>query len=258
MVHIQTESVGMRVLLVDHGCCDPPTTRAHRYRAQLAHQGIETLICGPAEASPGLPAGGLHRINLQGMAAASPLLLHLLRDGTAQAFLQATGELPGHLLGLVRETARQTLAAAVDALEPDVIFVLHAGILADLAVETGAPVAVHVAHSDVARYRHAPPRSRGNWWRRHSPPQNWSSRPTPPRPRSCSSTGSTPRPRCPFGGSKMGPGNRSPPPAERPSSAAMADRPHDGGGGVGERLRSACDETFAVPQPACSASRMHA
>jgi len=157
MVHIQTESVGMRVLLVDHGCCDPPTTRAHRYRAQLAHQGIETLICGPAEASPGLPAGGLHRINLQGMAAASPLLLHLLRDGTAQAFLQATGELPGHLLGLVRETARQTLAAAVDALEPDVIFVLHAGILADLAVETGAPVAVHVAHSDVARYRHAPP-----------------------------------------------------------------------------------------------------
>jgi len=157
MVHIQTESVGMRVLLVDHGCCDPPTTRAHRYRAQLAHQGIETLICGPAEASPGLPAGGLHRINLQGMAAASPLLLHLLRDGTAQAFLQATGELPGHLLGLVRETARQTLAAAVDALEPDVIFVLHAGILADLAVETGAPVAVHVAHADMAQYHHAPP-----------------------------------------------------------------------------------------------------
>jgi len=157
MAHIPTESVGMRVLLVDHGCCDPPTTRGHRYRAQLAQQGIEALICGPAETSPGLPAGGLHRIDLQGMAAASPLLLHLLRDGTAQAFMQATGDLPGHLLGVVREAARQTLAAAVDAFDPDVIFVLHAGILADLAVETGAPVAVHVAHADVAQYRHAPP-----------------------------------------------------------------------------------------------------
>ena len=157
MAHNPTESVGMRVLLVDHGCCDPPTTRAHRYRAQLARQRIEALICGPAEAPPGLPAGHLHRIDLQGMAAASPLLLHLLRDGTAQAFLQATGDLPGPLLGVVRESARQTLAAAVDALDPDVIFVLHAGILADLAVETGAPVAVHVVHSDVARYRHAAP-----------------------------------------------------------------------------------------------------
>jgi hypothetical protein len=147
----------MRVLLVDHDCCNPPTTRVHRYRAQLAQQGIEALICGPAEASHGLPAGGLHHIDLQDMAAASPLLLHQLREGTAQAFLQATGDLPGHLLGVVRETARQTLAAAVDALDPDVIFVLHAGILADLAVETGAPVAVHVAHSDVARYRHTPP-----------------------------------------------------------------------------------------------------
>ena len=157
MAHNPTENVGMRVLLVDHGCCDPPTTRAHRYRAQLARQRIEALICGPAEASPGLPAGNLHRIDLQGMAAASPLLLHLLRDGTGQAFLQSTGDLPGQLLGVVRESARQTLAAAVDALDPDVIFVLHAGILADLAVETGAPVAVHVAHSDVARYRHAAP-----------------------------------------------------------------------------------------------------
>ena len=159
MAHNPTESVGMRVLLVDHGCCDPPTTRAHRYRAQLAQQGIETLICGPAEASPGpgLAAGGVHRIDLQDMAAASPLLLHLLRHGTGQAFLHSTGDLPGQLLGVVRESARQTLAAAVDALDPDVIFVLHAGILADLAVETGAPVAVHVAHSDVARYRHAAP-----------------------------------------------------------------------------------------------------
>ena len=148
----------MRVLLVDHGCCDRPTTRTHRYRSQLSQQGIETLICGPAwAAETGPQTAGLHHIDLRDMAAASPLLLHLLRDWTAQAFLQATGDLPGHLLGVVREAARQTLAAAVDACDPDVIFVLHAGILADLAVETGAPVAVHVAHADVAQYRHAPP-----------------------------------------------------------------------------------------------------
>ena len=57
---------------------------------------------------------------------------------------------PSRLLGLARETALQIIAEAADALYPDTIFVLHAGILTDLAVETGAPVVVHVSAADLA------------------------------------------------------------------------------------------------------------
>jgi len=47
------------------------------------------------------------------------------------------------------QTARQIIAEAADAIFPDAIFVLHAGILADLAIETGAPVVVHVSAVDL-------------------------------------------------------------------------------------------------------------
>ena len=42
------------------------------------------------------------------------------------------------------------IAEAADAIYPDAIFVFHAGILTDLAVETGAPVVVHVSAADLA------------------------------------------------------------------------------------------------------------
>jgi hypothetical protein len=141
----------MRILLVDHGCCDPPDTRAHRLRAGLAALDVEAAVCGPSSVSSlESPQPGLHGIHLHDVAAASRLLLAAVREGAPEAFLTATAAVPSRLLGLVRETARQMIAEAVDALEPDAIFVLHAGILADLAIETGAPIVVHVAAVDLA------------------------------------------------------------------------------------------------------------
>lgn len=141
----------MRVLLVDHGCCDPPHTRAHVFRAGLGSLGIETAVCGPSSV-PGLEeqTPGMYGIHLHDIAAASRTFLAAVREGTPEAFLAAVAGVPARLLGLVRETARQMIAEAADALYPDVIFVLHAGILADLAVETGAPVVVHVSAADLA------------------------------------------------------------------------------------------------------------
>ncbi|MDA1039837.1 MAG: hypothetical protein O3A37_06060, partial [Planctomycetota bacterium] len=72
-----------------------------------------------------------------------------VRAGRAEAFLAAVAGVSPRLLGLVRETARQGIAEAVDAVNPDAIFVIHAGILADLAIETGLPVAMHVAAGDL-------------------------------------------------------------------------------------------------------------
>ena len=141
----------MRILLVDHACCDPPHTRVHALRAGLESLAVEAAVCGPSSVpSLAVPQPGLHGIHLHDVAAASRKLLAAVRDGSPEAFLSATAAVPARLLGLVRETARQMIAEAVDAFDPEAIFVLHAGILADLAIETGAPVVVHVAAGDLA------------------------------------------------------------------------------------------------------------
>ncbi len=141
----------MRILLIDHGCCDHPHTRVHRLAAGLATAGCEVAVCGPSSVH-GLDEQppGMHGIHLNDVAAASRTFLAAVREGSPEAFLQAVAGVPSRLLGLARETARQMIAEATDALDPDAIFVLHAGILTDLAVETGAPVVVHVSAIDLA------------------------------------------------------------------------------------------------------------
>ncbi|MBM4011427.1 MAG: hypothetical protein FJ286_08620 [Planctomycetes bacterium] len=140
----------MRILLVDHGSCDPPHTRIHRLRAGLEAAGCTVAVCGPSSANAfeEQPAG-VHGIHLHDVAAGSRDFLAAVRDGSPEAFLRAVPRVPAKLLGLARETARQIIAEAADAIFPDAIFVLHAGILADLAVETGAPVVVHVSGFDL-------------------------------------------------------------------------------------------------------------
>lgn len=141
----------MRILIIDHGCCDYPHTRVHRLREALAARGHEAVVCGPSSVSHlEVQQPGMHGIHLRDVAAASRKLSAAVQDGSAVAFLETVATVPSRLLGLVRETARQMIAEAADALYPDVIFVLHAGILADLAVETGAPVVVHVSAVDLA------------------------------------------------------------------------------------------------------------
>lgn len=140
----------MRLLLVDHGCCDPPATRVHVLRAALLEQGVEAVACGPSSI-PGLAEQppGLRGIHLHDVAAANRRFLAAIRDGSAAAFLSATGSVSPRLLGLAREAARQAIGEAVDLVEPEAIFVIHAGILADLAIETGVPVALHVSAADL-------------------------------------------------------------------------------------------------------------
>jgi hypothetical protein len=142
---------GMRLLLIDHGCCDPPHTRIHRLREGLQALGCTVAVCGPSSV-PGLEEQprGMHGIHLHDVAAASREFLAAVRDGSPDAFLAAVSRVPSRLLGLARETARQMIAEAADDVFPDAIFVLHAGILTDLAVETGAPVVVHVSPEDLA------------------------------------------------------------------------------------------------------------
>ena len=147
-------TIGMRLLLVDHGCCDPPSSRVFRCRERLLRERIEVLACGPASISAlEAPTEGLHGIHLRDIAAANRKLARAVRDGTPEAFLETSSTIPAPLLGLIRETARQAIAEAVDAFDPAVILVLHAGIFADLAVETGVPVVVHVSQSDLAAAR---------------------------------------------------------------------------------------------------------
>lgn len=140
----------MRILLIDHGCCDHPHTRVHRLREGLEANGHTVAVCGPSsrhrldEQPP-----GMFGIQLHDIAAASRSFLAAVQDGSPEAFLTAVASVPSRVLGLAREAARQTIAEAADTLYPDVIFVLHAGILTDLAVETGAPVVVHVAENDL-------------------------------------------------------------------------------------------------------------
>jgi hypothetical protein len=140
----------MRLLLIDHGSCDHDHTRVHRCRADLGRLGIAAAACGPSS-TPQLEMqhDGMYGIHLHAIAAASHRFLAAVRDGSAESLLGVVPSLSQRLLGLVRETARQLIAEAVDATDPDVIFVMHAGILTDLAVETGAPVVVHVAESDL-------------------------------------------------------------------------------------------------------------
>lgn len=140
----------MRILLIDHANCDPPHTRAHRLRADLETLRVRATVCGPASV-PSLAEQphGMFAIHLLDTVAASRKLHAAVRDGAAEPFLMAVAAVSPRLLGLVRETARQGIAEAVDAVNPDAIFVIHAGILADLAIETGVPVAVHVAAGDL-------------------------------------------------------------------------------------------------------------
>jgi hypothetical protein len=140
----------MRILLIDHGCCDHPHTRVHRLREGLEALGIKSAVCGPSTL-PGLveQPRGMHGIHLHDVAAASRSFLAAVKDGSPETLLDAVAGVPSRLLGLARETARQMIAEATDTLYPDAIFVLHAGILADLAIETGAPVVVHVASGDL-------------------------------------------------------------------------------------------------------------
>jgi len=140
----------MRVLLIDHGCCDHDHTRVHRCRLALAEAGVVAAVCGPSSV-PRLEEhnAGMFGIHLHAIAAASHRFLAAIHEGSPTALLAAVPALSPRLLGSVRETARQLIAEAVDMSNPDAIFVMHAGILTDLAVETGAPVAVHVCRADL-------------------------------------------------------------------------------------------------------------
>ena len=140
----------MRILLIDHGNCDPPHARAHQLRVALDLLRVRAAVCGPASV-PSLAEQpqGMFAIHLLDTVAASRKLQMAVQGGVAGDFLAAVAAVSPRLLGLVRETARQGIAEAVDAVNPDAIFVIHAGILADLAIETGLPVAMHVADSDL-------------------------------------------------------------------------------------------------------------
>jgi hypothetical protein len=141
----------MRILIVDHGCCDPPDTRPHLLRGRLTESGVQAAVCGPSSV-PSLAAQpeGMFAIHLHDIAGASRKLHAAVTSGEAGMLLAALAGVSPRLLGLARETARLALAEAVEAFDPDAIFVLHAGILADLAIETGVPVVLHVAASDLA------------------------------------------------------------------------------------------------------------
>ena len=140
----------MRLLVIDHGCCDPPATRVHALREALRPLGVEAVACGPSS-TPGLAEQppGLCGIHFHDIAAANWRFLDAVRDGSAAAFVAATGGVSPSLLGLARETARRAIEEAVYTVDPEAIFVLHAGILAHLAIETGVPVALHVAAADL-------------------------------------------------------------------------------------------------------------
>ncbi|MEO1993192.1 MAG: hypothetical protein ABGW78_14730 [Pirellulales bacterium] len=140
----------MKILIIDHANCDPPHARSHQLCLELAQHNVQAMVCGPAS-QPILAAQplGIFGIHLHDIAAASQRLYAAIDGGSAEALLAAIGSISPRLLGLLRETARQGIAESVDAVNPDVIFVMHAGILAHLAIETGVPVALYVAASDL-------------------------------------------------------------------------------------------------------------
>ena len=140
----------MRVLLVDHGCCDYDHTRVHGCRRALSRLGVAAAVCGPSSIPQlEMQHAGMYGIHLHSLAAASHRFLEAVRDGSPEAFLRGVAAIRPRLLGAVRETSRQLIAEAADAIDPDVIFVMHAGILTDLSAETGAPVVAHVAGGDL-------------------------------------------------------------------------------------------------------------
>ncbi|MFM1997806.1 MAG: hypothetical protein RLZZ111_2193 [Planctomycetota bacterium] len=140
----------MRLLLVDHGCCDFDHTRVHGCRKALSRLGVAAAVCGPSSIPQlEMQHAGMYGIHLHSLAAASHRFLGAVRDGSPEEFLRAVAAIRPRLLGAVRETGRQLIAEAVDAIDPDVIFVMHAGILTDLAAETGAPVVAHVSGGDL-------------------------------------------------------------------------------------------------------------
>lgn len=104
----------MRVLLIDHGCRGDRSQCDHPDAEALEAHGAQVMV---AEAS------GL--------------------------FPRAVAALGLDALAEAREAVRQAIDVAVDRDDPDVILVLHAGAIADLAVETGVPVVVHVAMADL-------------------------------------------------------------------------------------------------------------
>lgn len=104
----------MRVLLIDHGCRGERAPCAHPDAARLSEQGVEVTV---ADASDFFP--------------------------------QDSMQLSEHSLAVVREEARRAFDRAVENGNPDVILVLHAGAIADLAVETGVPLVVHAAVEDL-------------------------------------------------------------------------------------------------------------
>jgi hypothetical protein len=62
----------MRILLIDHGCCDHPHTRIHRLREALVAAGASVAVCGPSSLH-GLDEQptGMHGIHLNDIAAAN-------------------------------------------------------------------------------------------------------------------------------------------------------------------------------------------
>lgn len=104
----------MRVLLIDHGCRGENVSCGHPTAERLAAQGVHVIV---AEAS--------------------------------SVFPQQAARLSDAQLAVAREAARQAVSRAVDGDCPDVILVLHAGAIADLAVETGVPLVVHAAIADL-------------------------------------------------------------------------------------------------------------
>ena len=99
--HGRAPDAGLRILIIDHGCCDHPHTRAHGIRAGLEAVGMRAAVCGPSTV-PGLdeqPAG-MYGIHLHDIAAASRSFLAAVRDGSPQAFLTAVAGVPSRLLGL--------------------------------------------------------------------------------------------------------------------------------------------------------------
>lgn len=67
----------------------------------------------------------------------------------SRVFPQDAVRLSDEELAVAREEARQAVYRAVDDGRPDVILVLHAGAIADLAVETGVPLVMHAALADL-------------------------------------------------------------------------------------------------------------
>ncbi len=104
----------MRVLLIDHGCRGGLGECAHPDAERLAAHGAVVVF---ADASNVFPHDAVR--------------------------------LSDEELAVARENARQAVYRAVDDENPDVILVLHAGAIADLAVETGVPLVVHAALADL-------------------------------------------------------------------------------------------------------------